>query len=280
MNDSEAIRAVVDEARQSRMEPGRTTPSPLVGAGLVRTGDLLAVAHRGEVEPGEHAEFVLLERKLRAVDVSGGTLYTTLEPCSSRRHPKVACAQRIVERGIGEVVIGVYDPNPIVYRSGWRILRDAGIRIREFPKHMRSAVEVDNADFLDSFRLIKADTGRSSPFDYTQNGGRYVVHTSLGDFKTRWTLRGGDSIYAYGEGFNVAPARHAQAFDEIDDPGALDFSSHSAAAAIGEIVAFRAESGYLLAKVVAVRSGPERRHDRFELVFDFEVRALRRAIDG
>jgi hypothetical protein len=66
------------EARKS--EPEDSKPHPRIGAVIVSRGNVVAVAHRGKVEWGNHAEYVALEKKLRDDLVAGTTVYTTLEP--------------------------------------------------------------------------------------------------------------------------------------------------------------------------------------------------------
>jgi pyrimidine deaminase RibD-like protein len=69
----------IDEAWKSVAEDdGRAHPR--VGPVVVKDGKVLAVAHRGEMASGNHAEFVALEKKLAEVPLAGATVYTTLEP--------------------------------------------------------------------------------------------------------------------------------------------------------------------------------------------------------
>ena len=75
----------IEEARKSVAEDER--PHPKVGAVVVKNGEVLSRAHRGEV-PKSHAEYVALEQKLSDELAAGATVYTTLEPCTTRKHPR------------------------------------------------------------------------------------------------------------------------------------------------------------------------------------------------
>ena len=139
----------VEQARKSVGEDGRTHPK--VGAVIVADGKVLATAYRGEI-PGRHAEYIALERKLADASVAGATVYTTLEPCTERNHPKIPCARRLVERKVKRVVIGSLDPNPVIRGHGQIILREANIVTDFFPADLMAQVEELNRDFIRSHR--------------------------------------------------------------------------------------------------------------------------------
>jgi len=135
----------IEEAAKSVPEDGR--PHPKVGAVVVKDGVVLSKAHRGE-NLKSHAEFVALEDKLADGLVAGATVYTTLEPCTTRRHPKIACAQRLIDRKVARVVIGMLDPNPDIRGLGDQLLSDAGIEVQLFPRDLRAQVEEMNREFI------------------------------------------------------------------------------------------------------------------------------------
>jgi hypothetical protein len=74
-------------ARQCESEPGKV--SPRVGAVVVRDGVVVDGAFRGELAPGEHAEYTLLEKKLADTTLAGATLFTTLEGWMESLAPEV-----------------------------------------------------------------------------------------------------------------------------------------------------------------------------------------------
>src|SRR5689334_22864526 len=106
----------VEEMKKSISEarPADDVP-PKVGAVFWRLDEddpnvgTIEMVHRGELRHGDHAEFTLLERKNRSVPLDGCILFATLEPCApgARKHPKLGCAERIVNARIKKVWVGV-----------------------------------------------------------------------------------------------------------------------------------------------------------------------------
>jgi ATP-dependent DNA helicase RecG len=124
--------------------------SPKVGAVLVKPDGTVETAYRGELRHGDHAEFTLLERKKRSENLEGSILFATLEPCApgARRHPKLGCAERIVNARIKSVWVGIEDPDPDIDRKGIKYLQDNGIEVFMFDQDFQKQIKVSNEEFL------------------------------------------------------------------------------------------------------------------------------------
>jgi len=121
-NDGRFMRHALDLAKRGR---ALTSPNPMVGAVLVRDGQIVGEGFHRYAEK-KHAETWALEQAGAASQ--GSTLFVTLEPCSHHgRTPP--CTSQLIAAGVSRVVAAMRDPNPLVAGTGLHILREAGIAV-------------------------------------------------------------------------------------------------------------------------------------------------------
>jgi diaminohydroxyphosphoribosylaminopyrimidine deaminase/5-amino-6-(5-phosphoribosylamino)uracil reductase len=113
-NFSDADRKWMSHALElARRAEGQTRPNPLVGAVIVgRQGELLGEGwHRRAGEPHAEVEALRAAEAARR-DVSGATMYVTLEPCN--HHGRTGpCSLAVADAGISRLVVAMRDPNPM-----------------------------------------------------------------------------------------------------------------------------------------------------------------------
>ena len=119
----------------ARLAEYYVAPNPMVGAILVHhslEGDHILAEGWHERYGETHAEPNCIrhaeESYPEGIDYKHCTLYVNLEPCShyGKTPP---CAELIIRKGIGRVVVGTLDPNPQVAGRGVKMMRDAGIEV-------------------------------------------------------------------------------------------------------------------------------------------------------
>jgi diaminohydroxyphosphoribosylaminopyrimidine deaminase/5-amino-6-(5-phosphoribosylamino)uracil reductase len=104
---------------------GYVSPNPMVGAVIVKDNRIIGSGYHARFG-GDHAEVAAI--KSASEDVTGATMYVTLEPCCF--HGKTPpCVNLIIESKIKHVVIGTVDPDPRVNQKGIQILRENGIDV-------------------------------------------------------------------------------------------------------------------------------------------------------
>jgi diaminohydroxyphosphoribosylaminopyrimidine deaminase/5-amino-6-(5-phosphoribosylamino)uracil reductase len=101
-------------------------PNPVVGAVVARDGEIL-----GE---GWHEHFGAAHAEVNAIeacglaDLSGATLYVSLEPCCHEGNTP-PCTDAILQAGLRRVVVGSDDPSEKASGRGLGILRDEGVEV-------------------------------------------------------------------------------------------------------------------------------------------------------
>ena len=109
----------------SKKGEGKTNPNPLVGAVVVKNGEVVGKGYH-KFYGGPHAEVYALDDA--GEEAEGATIYVTLEPCShfGKTPP---CVEKIKKMKIKRCVVATLDPNPLVAGRGKKILEDAGIEV-------------------------------------------------------------------------------------------------------------------------------------------------------
>ena len=183
---SELIQTAVDrpfceiavaEARKSIAEQDGK-PHPYVGAVIVKSGDVITKGFRGETgKGGDHGEFCAIKKLSPEdpdkVDLSGCTVYTTLEPCSIRKPGKTPCATRLINAKVTRVVYGLADKDETVY--GHSSLDEAHIEVGLFPNDLRRELVILNREWSGTRRQAEVlpppnDTSPLANVSYNKPG--------------------------------------------------------------------------------------------------------------
>ncbi len=121
-NNEVLMRRTLRLARKGR---GRVSPNPLVGAIILKNGNIIGEGyHRKAGE--EHAEVAAIKKAGKRTN--GSIMYVNLEPCChfGKTPP---CTDIIIKAGIKKVFIGTKDPNPLVSGKGIKRLKRNGITV-------------------------------------------------------------------------------------------------------------------------------------------------------
>ena len=202
---------------------GTTKPNPIVGAVIVRDGEVVGEGWH-ERPGGPHAEVAALDAA--GERARGSTLYVTLEPCAHHgRTPP--CADAVIDAGVARVVAAVGDPDARTAGQGFERLRAAGVAVELADGELEWRARVQNEGyrtwtslgrpFVTYKAAVTLDERVTIPGSRWVSGeeSRRLVHE----------LRAGSDAVAVGMGTVRAddPALTARGVDAVRQPRRLAF---------------------------------------------------------
>jgi diaminohydroxyphosphoribosylaminopyrimidine deaminase/5-amino-6-(5-phosphoribosylamino)uracil reductase len=154
-----------------------SNPNPRVGCVIVsQRGEIIGVGHTQKAG-GAHAEIMALQDAVnKKKDVTGATVYVTLEPCAHQGKTG-PCCEALIAAKISKVIASLYDPNPLVAGRGFERLRSSGITV-EIGPGSRESREL-NLGFLS--RMI-----RKTPWVRLKIAASLDGITALTNGKSQW----------------------------------------------------------------------------------------------
>jgi diaminohydroxyphosphoribosylaminopyrimidine deaminase/5-amino-6-(5-phosphoribosylamino)uracil reductase len=175
--DRRHLARAIELAEQGR---GSVSPNPLVGAVLANSDGVIGEGfHRAAGLP--HAEVEALSAAT-GMDLSGATLYVSLEPCCHHGLTP-PCTDAIRAAGIARVVVASDDPSGHANGRGLGILRDEGVE-----------VVLAEGELADRARLL------NQPFrKHARTGRPWVLFKSAMTLDGKVATRSGDSKWISGE---------------------------------------------------------------------------------
>jgi riboflavin-specific deaminase-like protein len=172
---------------------GSVSPNPMVGAVVVRDGEIVGRGfHRRYREP--HAEVEALQRA--GGKARDATLYVTLEPCNHQGLTP-PCTEAILAAEISRVVVAVQDPNPRVTGGGAKLLEEKGVRVE--------------------IGLLEAESRRLNEawFKWVETGLPFIIAKAACSLDGRTATAAGESQWITGEASRAYGHRLRRAADAI-----------------------------------------------------------------
>ena len=128
----------------AKRSKGITGKNPPVGCVIVKN-DILLSSGRTSSSGRPHAEENAINSVKDKNNLSGSTMYVTLEPCAHKNLTGMSCAKLIAKSGILEIFISCIDPDPRTAGKGITILEKNNIKVYQ------NYLQGDCLDIYDGF---------------------------------------------------------------------------------------------------------------------------------
>ena len=128
----------------AKRSKGITGKNPPVDCVIVKN-DILLSSGRTSISGRPHAEENAINSVKDKNNLSGSTMYVTLEPCAHKNLTGMSCAKLIAKSGISEIFISCIDPDPRTAGKGITILEKNNIKVYQ------NYLQGDCLDIYDGF---------------------------------------------------------------------------------------------------------------------------------
>jgi diaminohydroxyphosphoribosylaminopyrimidine deaminase/5-amino-6-(5-phosphoribosylamino)uracil reductase len=197
---------------------GRVSPNPVVGAVIGRHEEVIAEGFHQELGSA-HAEVEAI-RDADGRDLTGATLYVSLEPCCHRgRTPP--CTEAILGAGIERLVVASDDPSEHASGRGLGILRDEGVEVVVADGELAARAKIQNQPFRKHARtgrpwvLFKSAMTLDGKVATHSGDSKWISGKASRELVHRW--RAGSDAVAVGIGTALADDPQLTArMDEVD----------------------------------------------------------------
>jgi diaminohydroxyphosphoribosylaminopyrimidine deaminase / 5-amino-6-(5-phosphoribosylamino)uracil reductase len=195
---------------------GRVHPNPLVGAVIVKDGEVVGEGWHDEYG-GPHAEINAIAA-CGETDLHGATLYVSLEPCchTGKTPP---CTDAIIAAGISRVVVGSDDPTEKASGRGLGILRDEGVQVDVAGGELAARARLLNQAFRKHARtgrpwvLFKSAMTLDGKVATSSGDSKWISHPPSRRLAHRWRA----AIDAIAVGIGTALADDPLLTSRLDD---------------------------------------------------------------
>lgn len=114
-------------------------------------GDIISTGYSREWKGSWHAEEIAIEKARRAREnLTGASIYSSMEPCHPRLSGKKSCAEHIAGSGIARVIFCLKEPPHFVECHGKKHLRAVGLEVIQDPSATARAREANAAFFTEA----------------------------------------------------------------------------------------------------------------------------------
>ncbi len=116
-----------------------------VGAVIITTDGQEFDGYTGENDPRNHAEEEAVNKALKAgANLDGATIYSTMEPCTTRESKPESCTDLIIRPGIRRVVFALREPDRFVRCDGVGRLTGAGVEVCEIESLAPDVIHINS----------------------------------------------------------------------------------------------------------------------------------------